>query len=894
MWKVNPQLWYNIPKMIEEEVGPRVRTLCIVHVFYPDFWPEIASCLRSIDEPLDLVVTYVDETKGIPEMVRRDFPDARFVLCENRGFDIWPFLKALKTVDLSRYSVLVKLHTKRDVKRDGRPLVFNHCDFAESAWREYLLGFIRDAESWRATMVRLSHPGVGMVADRHVIMRRTDTPWFNTRRSMDAAVEFVQELYGTSVPGNPQFVAGTMFAARPVVFARLLARGWSADDFSESVRDGTEQTAHMLERVLGVVVSAEGLRIDSPRGDLARWRLGVSVRDALAAVVRFIWSDSVVNGRRIVKVMGVSIYRSARQASATFSEIVAVPAPANPLDYGDLLRAYVMREMALRAGKGVYLQGPIVLPHGGSWLRRMRTRTFVRKRLKPDDGPAPNGIVETCSDANVLRAADQGWCWSRFIGRKSGVRKMLFCHFHSDSREARSIAMSFAAGKDANVRFFSDDAGSGGPAEYVDALANSDWVMTDTETGRALAENLGKPLVDVRLPRKRVLLVSHELSVTGAPNSLLRQARYFLSAGCAVDVWTMAEGELLARYREAGLSPELVANDRRAIEAKYAERRIRYDLAVCNTICTYKFVDVLRRCGMPVVWFIRETKLLDESIWWDQDFERVFRSFPNLYTVSEYNAAVIRDYNPRVRVIHNAVADQFAGFSPVTKSIRFGFIGSFIPVKGLDILIEAFRKVRAGFPDLKLHIAGRISVGDGEKLAAETSGDSSIVWVGEVQGEAKRAFFDSIDVLCVPSLDEPCGLTVLEAAMYGKAVVTTDRTGANYVVDGSSGRIVRAGDVESLAAALRDMASMGGNAIRAMGEHARTRYLKLSSPEVERAAVLKMLDDNAGRVPHVWRRMRYEDESPLVVEKRYEDGRRLFYFGKFRFLKLLSEGVKKR
>ena len=203
-----------------------MKTLCIVHVFYPDFWPEIVSCLRNIDGPLDLVVTYVDDSKGIPEMVRRDFPEAKFVLCENRGFDIWPFLKALKTVDLSGYSVLVKLHTKRDVKRGGRPLVFNHCDFAESAWREYLLGFIRDKESWSATMARLSQPGVGMVADRHVIMRRTDTPWFNTRRSMDAAVDFVQKLYGVPVPGNPQFVAGTMFAARPAIFARLLARGW--------------------------------------------------------------------------------------------------------------------------------------------------------------------------------------------------------------------------------------------------------------------------------------------------------------------------------------------------------------------------------------------------------------------------------------------------------------------------------------------------------------------------------------------------------------------------------------------------------------------------------------------------------------------------------------------
>ena len=871
-----------------------MKTLCIVHVFYPDFWPEIASCLRNVEDPLDLVVTYVDETKGVPKMVLRDFPSAQLVLCENRGFDVWPFLKALKTVDLSSYSVLVKLHTKRDVKRDGRPLVFNHCDFAEGAWREYLLGFIRDAGSWRATMARLSRPGVGMVADRHVIMRRTDTPWFNTRRSMDAAVEFVQGLYGAPVPGNPQFVAGTMFAARPMVFARLLARGWSADDFSESVRDGTEQTAHLLERVLGVVVSAEGLRIDSPHGDLGRWRLMASIRDALSDAARFVWSDSKVNGRRIVKVMGISVYRSARQASSSVSEVVAVPAPANPLDYGDVLRAYVMREMALRAGKGVYLPGPVVLPRGGSWLRRMRTRTFVRKRLKPEDGPAPDGVVGACSDEDVLRVADRGWCWSRFISRKSGVQKVLFCHFHSNSKTARSLAMSFAAGKGAEVRFFFDNAGCGGPAEYVDALANSDWVMTDTETGRALAENLGKPLVDARLPQRRVLLVSHELTVTGAPNSLLRQARYFLSAGCAVDVWTIAEGELLARYREAGLSPELVDNDRKAIEAKYAEKRVRYDLVVCNTICTYKFVDVLRRCGMPVVWFIRETKLLDETIWWDQDFERVFRSFPNLYTVSEYNAAVIRDYNPRARVIHNAVADQFTGFPPVSENVRFGFIGSFIPVKGLDLLVKAFRRVRSEFPSAELHIAGRVSVGDGERLVAETAGDGSIVWMGEVQGEAKRAFFDSIDVLCVPSLDEPSGLTVMEGAMYGKAVVTTDRTGANYVVDESSGRVVRAGDVDSLAFALRGIASMGGCAIRAMGERARERYLKLASPEVERAAVLKMLDDNVGRVPRVWRRMRYEDETPLIVEKRYADGRRLFYFGEFRFLKLRSEGVKKR
>lgn len=289
-----------------------MKTLCIVHVFYPEFWPELKSCLHNVDGPVDLIVTYVDESKGIPELVRRDFPSARFVFCENRGFDVWPFLKALQTVDLSEYSILVKLHTKRDVNRDGKPLFFNHCHFSGSAWREYLLGFIRDKERWEATKSRLLMPGIGMVADRHVIMGKNDTPWTNTRRSMDMAVEFVEKLYGAPVAANPRFVAGTMFAARPALFARLLAKGWSADDFSPSVRDKTEQTAHLLERVLGVVVAAEGFRLDSPCGGLAAWRLAVTVRDAFAAAGRFIWSRSRINGRLIVKIMGISVYRSAR------------------------------------------------------------------------------------------------------------------------------------------------------------------------------------------------------------------------------------------------------------------------------------------------------------------------------------------------------------------------------------------------------------------------------------------------------------------------------------------------------------------------------------------------------------------------------------------------------
>ncbi len=393
---------------------------------------------------------------------------------------------------------------------------------------------------------------------------------------------------------------------------------------------------------------------------------------------------------------------------------------------------------------------------------------------------------------------------------------------------------------------------------------------------------------------KRVLLVSHELTVTGAPNSLLRQAKYFLSAGFGVDVWTFKGGALAARYEEAGLAPRIVPNSRAGLKRAIEEGGARYDLIVCNTIRTYRAVDTLQRYGTPVVWFIRETKMLDEDHWLNPDFARVFDSFYNLYTISEYNAAVVRDYNPSVRVIHNAVADTFRGFAPPAGHARFGFIGSFMKVKGLDLLLDAFKSVRADYPSCTLSIAGAPHLKFGHALYEAEKDAPGVIWAGEVQGEGKEAFFDSVDVLCVPSLDEPFGLTVLEGAMHGKPVITTDRTGAGFVVDEAGGGVVKAGDAQALAAEMRRFAEMDAAALRSCAEQARRRYLEFGTPEVERAAVLKMFEENEERPPVVRGRLRLDEKRPFFHETRYEDGRRRFYAGGLRLFTVQGKGIRRR
>ena len=251
-----------------------MKTLVIVHVYYPQLWPELAACVRNIDGARDLVVTYGDE--AAVQGARRDFPEARFLKCENRGYDIWPFIAALRSSDLSRYDVVVKLHTKRDIDDEVR-YDFNHAVYNGAAWRNFLLGFARTPEAWRRTRRLLAKSGVGMVAERHVVMRRRDVPVSRTKGSFDAAAEFLG-LDPSHVRRSGQYVAGTMFAAKPAALRPLLKKELTAEMFETPAGHMTETFAHVMERALGLSVTAAGLKIVAFNGSLRLRRAWYGLR----------------------------------------------------------------------------------------------------------------------------------------------------------------------------------------------------------------------------------------------------------------------------------------------------------------------------------------------------------------------------------------------------------------------------------------------------------------------------------------------------------------------------------------------------------------------------------------------------------------------------------------
>lgn len=334
---------------------------------------------------------------------------------------------------------------------------------------------------------------------------------------------------------------------------------------------------------------------------------------------------------------------------------------------------------------------------------------------------------------------------------------------------------------------------------------------------------------------KKILLISHDLTNTGAPASLLRQACYFKKAGFDVDVYSFGDGSFRYEYIANGFNPIIIKNTKKDISNTFKKIK-KYKLIICNTIITYKAVNVLKKKKIPLIWFIRETNLIHIFYKNNPAFRKEFSTFNNLYTVSDYAAKVIKKYNPCVRVIYNSILDKFKKINKTKQKLIFGYIGSIIPIKGVDILIESFNKVSSRYN--KLLIAGDYNNDYAKKL--KNKSNKNIKFLGEVCNKDKEKFFKKIDVLVVPSLDEPFGLTVAEGAMYGKAIITTNKTGAKFLVkNNKNGFIVKAKNIDDLSEHIKKMTK---KTVKEMKKESRNMYLKYCHPDKERSNVLGLLN----------------------------------------------------
>jgi glycosyltransferase involved in cell wall biosynthesis len=139
------------------------------------------------------------------------------------------------------------------------------------------------------------------------------------------------------------------------------------------------------------------------------------------------------------------------------------------------------------------------------------------------------------------------------------------------------------------------------------------------------------------------------------------------------------------------------------------------------------------------------------------------------------------------------------------------FAGRFVEKKGIDLLIEAMRRLEGEERSLRLML-----VGDGPiagKLRRAAVGLAKIEFAGWLPNDELRRRMRGALAVCVPSHETPEGdaeglpNVVLEAMEAGVPVIGTRHAGIGEAVeDGRTGLLVPPGDVAALTAALRRLA----------------------------------------------------------------------------------------
>ncbi len=171
------------------------------------------------------------------------------------------------------------------------------------------------------------------------------------------------------------------------------------------------------------------------------------------------------------------------------------------------------------------------------------------------------------------------------------------------------------------------------------------------------------------------------------------------------------------------------------------------------------------------------------------------------------------------------------------------FVGRLRYYKGVDVLLRALAHV----PEAELWIVGTGPQGEEWKQLARTLGlGERVHFLGDVPEGDLPLYYAAADLFVLPSVSraEALGLVLMEAMASGIPVISTELgTGTSFVnVHGETGLVVPAGDVQALAAAMRDLLAQPEVRAR-MGRAARERAMREFRADLMAARITEVYTD---------------------------------------------------
>ena len=311
-----------------------------------------------------------------------------------------------------------------------------------------------------------------------------------------------------------------------------------------------------------------------------------------------------------------------------------------------------------------------------------------------------------------------------------------------------------------------------------------------------------------------ILIISHDLTRSGAPKIVYEMASLLKGKGHFVVVACPTDGDYRPLLQELGV-PVIVDSLLLTRHDSVLDFAKNFDRVITNTVVTWPAVLQLAN-SVDVYWFLHENELVEE----------IARSTPLLQaalalakgvwvgsartqrTIERFRAGVISleyglDAWPRAETEAVELAVQSAPERPVSVAV----LGSFEPRKGQDLAVESARSLyRTIGSSCEFRLFGRVLDEEFHAVLLEAARGAPNIFIGgELTGEGYLDELQKCDIVLVPSRDDTLPLVSLDALRAGKVLICTPGVGTvDYLGTANSAIIASSIEVNDISSAILD------------------------------------------------------------------------------------------
>lgn len=350
----------------------------------------------------------------------------------------------------------------------------------------------------------------------------------------------------------------------------------------------------------------------------------------------------------------------------------------------------------------------------------------------------------------------------------------------------------------------------------------------------------------------RAMIITHSLSLSGAPIILLEVARELKEQGYEVMVVSPSDGPLSQFCQTHGLTLRLIPNVLK--DARTVLWLLRdYDFIIANTVLAFRAIHAARAFNKPSFWWIHESQFGKEMAVKYPGIAMAFDQASAVIFPAGTTADLYRSFtrNNNFFVLHNGVKEPVLNavestFSTNQNKVKIVIVGSIEYRKGQDVLLDALDLLSSTDREkFEVLMVGRMidwAEPDFCNKVTKKARDLGIVRLtGSLPSDQVGAYLRDADIFVLPSRDEVLPLSVIEAMSLGKAVICTRVGGVEEIIDdGVDGLLVNSQDPSALAASLLELTNIDLRV--SLGQNARKKYQESLTPEIFYRQMMALID----------------------------------------------------